>query len=569
MTDYRSKTYGCENGYNASKALVIVPHQDDEILVAGNMISYMSRYNTEIYVLYTTLGNLFFDEEVRVREAKNSLRILSDGRAHIILLGFPDLGKETSKDSKGREKSYGASGISDYAFEKWGEHCELCYENYRRLIKNVITEINPDIIIYTGIDTHCEHILLSVTVEDVVRELVSADLISNVQMLSKSAYPYSLKTCKDYKEYNNPSTVDPERFCGIGGAECIGRIYGWDERVRFVMDPSNRKILFKTRIFRALKQHVSQGCLVAARSCINSDDVFWEKRLDNIALKATFTASSNEDNLEALCDFRVYKLHNIYEYPLKMDKNIWRPQDGDEQKIITIKMDSSYDVKRLILYGDVFEGQNSESILEVTFIGKGEQSYYFRWYGAKLDINRLSLTSIHSIRIKIVECNTYVGLSEIEIYDQFYGCNRVGKTIKLTVNDSFVYHYFSEANTYINFGIYTWPYYDHVSYKLLNNKKSYMVGEKIYFDKMDGEIELVAYDTINGEIYDEIVISRYSMLKKINASVLDTVSALLTRCYVIRYRLFLYYSIVRWQIKEKGIIGIIKRVLTYRTGKQE
>ena len=57
-------------------ALVIVPHEDDEILVAGNLILRLLSERMSVYVAFSTYGDWKIDANVRVHEALSSLEYL-------------------------------------------------------------------------------------------------------------------------------------------------------------------------------------------------------------------------------------------------------------------------------------------------------------------------------------------------------------------------------------------------------------------------------------------------------------------------------------------------------------
>ena len=77
-----------EEFYN-KKILVIVPHQDDEINLAGSLILSLAR-KADIYVLYTTMGNYLFDSTVRRKEALEACKKLGVDSGLVIFLKYPD-----------------------------------------------------------------------------------------------------------------------------------------------------------------------------------------------------------------------------------------------------------------------------------------------------------------------------------------------------------------------------------------------------------------------------------------------------------------------------------------------
>lgn len=568
-----------QSDFKGKKMLVIVPHQDDEILVAGNMISFFSDHNAEIYVLYSTCGNIFFKEDIRIREAERSLSKLSGGKkVHILLLGFPDYGKDFSlydydekqcfADNSGRTRSYGANEIRDYSFIKENMHSAFTLRNYKELLRKVILDVYPDYIVYTGIDTHCEHTLLSLTVEEVVKKLVISGELKDTFMFCKSAYPYCLKGPSDYFEgYNNISTVRPESIIcerqSNHEAFCqIGRIYDWDDRVRFILDVSNRQALYKSRIFKALKEHTSQGCIVAAEACLNSDDVYFEKRIDNIALKAKIIVSSG--NGVVLNDFRVMEAKNIKKYPLDLENYVWKPSEEDEKRTIRIFLDKKYDIQRIVLYGDVFleEDSYAKSVLELIFYGEKEIRRLFDWNGKKASINDLNLHDISCVDLRVLkmERGKKFGISEIEIFENERKGGLLNDFIKILINGDFVYEYVSDFDLPLTYDIYKYSDCD-VEIKIEGECNSYIEGNNIFLDQRDQIIQLVAYCKSDNNIFDKVIIRKKTIKEKIKYLWEIAFTKIVIRVNYIVHMWYLYYHIVLWQISNKGIIGITKRVI--------
>ena len=71
------------------KALVISPHPDDEINIAGQFIDILRDNSYEIVVLYTTNGDSSLDfGNRRICEALEALRVLNVQESNVIFLGY-------------------------------------------------------------------------------------------------------------------------------------------------------------------------------------------------------------------------------------------------------------------------------------------------------------------------------------------------------------------------------------------------------------------------------------------------------------------------------------------------
>ena len=70
------------------KALVLAPHPDDEINIAGSTIINLIRAGVEVFVAYSTNGDFNVPADIRAAEAVKALSILGVERDHIIWLGY-------------------------------------------------------------------------------------------------------------------------------------------------------------------------------------------------------------------------------------------------------------------------------------------------------------------------------------------------------------------------------------------------------------------------------------------------------------------------------------------------
>ena len=76
--------------YDNKKILILAPHPDDEINIAGSVIHNFASKGAEVFVLYSTNGDYEWPAEIRFGEAIDSLRILGVKKTNIIFLGYGD-----------------------------------------------------------------------------------------------------------------------------------------------------------------------------------------------------------------------------------------------------------------------------------------------------------------------------------------------------------------------------------------------------------------------------------------------------------------------------------------------
>lgn len=116
------------------KVLVLVPHQDDEINVAGNTIKNFNDLGAEVHVCYSTNGDYVLPAEVRIGEAVAALKVLGCLKENIHFLGYADSLNNNKQEhifyskekvavsTSGNKETYAALGYNDYSFQYQGKH---------------------------------------------------------------------------------------------------------------------------------------------------------------------------------------------------------------------------------------------------------------------------------------------------------------------------------------------------------------------------------------------------------------------------------------------------------------
>ena len=89
MNDFYNNSFYNQK-YSGIKVLVLVPHEDDEINLAGSMIVNFINLGAEVYVCFSTNGDYQISAEVRLKEAANSLVVLGCKKENIFFLGYGD-----------------------------------------------------------------------------------------------------------------------------------------------------------------------------------------------------------------------------------------------------------------------------------------------------------------------------------------------------------------------------------------------------------------------------------------------------------------------------------------------
>ncbi|MBF1767865.1 MAG: PIG-L family deacetylase, partial [Veillonella sp.] len=117
-----TSTFKYREFFNGDTVMVIVPHEDDEINVAGATIYGAIKEGLHVSLVYVTNGDFQYKADIRYKEVTRMASIMNLPMENIHFLGFPDnSGKEllANRDTiftnhAGFNETHGAYGIKDY-----------------------------------------------------------------------------------------------------------------------------------------------------------------------------------------------------------------------------------------------------------------------------------------------------------------------------------------------------------------------------------------------------------------------------------------------------------------------
>ena len=368
--------------------LIFVPHQDDEIAVAGALIWKMRKQGKEVYVCYATNGDYEIDADIRYREAREALKVLGVDESHIIMLGYPDTSNEEGKkhlfyfdenipihSKAGYEETYGGNLFKDYAWKKNGKHHAYIKENYKNDVKQVITDIMPDFLICVDMDHHVDHRMLSLVFEQAMGEVLKEMPCYCPKIWKAFAYGTNFSGERDYWEVNLKETQFPHTRLLDNKGRMDNPFYDWNKRIRFPVDEELYAFPIEGgKLYQALEKHVSQKAILFAETKINCDEVYWERRTDNLLLHADITASSGKASY--LNDFMLFDCREIHEVEYLKMNGMWRPDKEDREKKVSIEFSKETAVQKLSFWG---KGKNVWIIVNME--GTKKSLYIRKWLG--------------------------------------------------------------------------------------------------------------------------------------------------------------------------------------------
>lgn len=320
-------------------ALIIVPHQDDETNLAGNIIDVIkSKY--ELYVLYSSLDTDKRRGNVRKHEAINACAVWGIPESNIIFLNYPD--------------------TVNSAGEHWyqNDSQSVCDD-----IKSYILRIRPAIIFATDFDYHSDHRMLSLAFDKAIGQILKDNHEYTPLVLKGFCYETAFYSEEDYKA-SDPG-VSVSNITPLSNPS-----YEWEKRISIHSDES-AGVIWRRKAFMALAKHKSQYAILHARSVINADNVFWIRRTDNLLLKASLVSSVND--VEKIRDFVVLDTDDIISRdPRKIsyDKSISRFVKGD---FIRAEWGQAVYVDRILLHGSI--NQNEAMRINIIVMVNGEKEY--------------------------------------------------------------------------------------------------------------------------------------------------------------------------------------------------
>lgn len=279
-------------GADFGSIMIIVPHQDDEILMAAGIIEQAVSCGLDITVVMVTNGDYDYPHvetgRKRLSESIRALEILGMRRDQFILLGYADTGMPEEDSflarlykcedgdriftSRCTDHTYGLEDQAEYHFLKTGEHALYTRNNCKGDIRDVILEYKPDHIFTTSEeDSHGDHSGLFWFVKEILGELKETGYAPHL-------YSGVVHSCAGDDVWPH-RTEDITGFGCPDGFENSGCLK-WDERIIFEVPDSMRTAdLKENRKAAALAEHVTAlkpDAVDFLYSFIKSEELFWE-----------------------------------------------------------------------------------------------------------------------------------------------------------------------------------------------------------------------------------------------------------------------------------------------------
>lgn len=535
---------------DGKRIMILVPHQDDEIILCGSFMTRLVELQYQIFVVFMTNGD--YEENigsVRLQEALAIMRLYRIPEEQVIFMGYaneydasgPHIYNapegETVFSQFGNGQTYGLPHHPEYYYQKTGRHHAYRRENLIADLYDILSEIMPDIIFATDTEIHPDHKANSLFLDEVLGRCFREISTFRPIVLKKPEYNSGWFGKRDYSVFNNAQAeYNRSRvYVNCQTAQFSNPYIRWEDRLRLPIDENARALCVEDNIvFQALKIYDSQNAIDHFDMLLNSDVVFWRRRTDSLTYDADITVSSG--SAFYLNDFKIVDSTDIKRKCVdewKADASIWKPLLSDKTPTITVELKEESLISEVVIYQEfcpVSEVLESDLILdgqETITVGRLEKRKPTNIY--------FSPRRVKKIEYVIRKCSKETevpGITEIEVYPVR---PKQIKYIKIMLNDNFIYDYFVEKELHGKLEIY--QIYDDASADIAADLSDYhinitdMAGNSInnnihirnehLYGIPKNTIKICVTNKHNKNICDEIIVYKRRHKKNKNKMFLD------------------------------------------------
>ena len=454
--------------FDNKNVMIIVPHQDDDINLAGGLIEQYTQRGSEVSVVFSTNGDANIEADLRAAEVVSVLTPLGVKKENIYYLGFGDQWKSQTFGDTTIPHIYNSPDpdlvwTSDYgATTTYGTQTIPCYlelpytrNNYLHSFEAIIQDIMPDTIFAVDFDTHIDHKATDLFFEEALCNVLKSHLDYHPTVYKGFCYGTAWEAVSDFHDgLNLLSTAKPDD--STWSQTAFG--YDWEKRVRFPVSSTNlNPVLFNNSVYRSFDHYDSQFAYTKAGAVLNGDKVFWERRTDSLLYHAEITVNDAETTL--LNDFKLKDFSDISSTP-ETGSRVAFLHDGSVQ----VSIGNTVAANCIYLYDNP---SNTDNILEgyITFDDGSTTTFgELNKNGSATVISFPEKQIQHFEVVATKKEGDFAGLSEIELYDDTPDLQKT-ETYLMAVDqyDNFVYDYITEEDAPAEFRLYRFPHAEQVN----------------------------------------------------------------------------------------------------------
>ena len=446
--------------------LFIVPHQDDDVALAGGVAEQYVHAGSNVSIVFVTNGDSDDLQERRAREALASTAIMGVAPENIFYLGFGDgwQGMDFGDAHIGHiYNSPDASVVWTSSIgnqETQNTSCIPCYqsvpytrENYANSIKALILDLRPDVIYATDYDAHPDHRATSLFFEEAMCQILRENETYRPMVFKGYCYRTVWYSFYDFADsLNLISTVEPPQR----DTEVDMPQYPWAERVRLpLLSTGLHRLLTKTSVYAQLREYPSQGATSQTGAIANGDRVYWQRNTNSLLYHADFLVGQTP--APKLNDFKLMDSANIQSGTA--DSGIV-PIDAP----VVITLPSPMDIRVLALYDDP---RAENQILAGCILLSDGTKVAFDALNNNGSATYIPLpdSTTASLTLQITQWEGTPGLTEVEAYatDVTAPAEKPAYFLFVDEQDNFVYDYYVNDVSQ-SFSLYTYPHNALVDY---------------------------------------------------------------------------------------------------------
>lgn len=453
---YADVDLGKEKMFAGQKAMLIVPHQDDDINVLGGVMEEYVKYGSELYVVFVTNGDAYNIGQTRMEEAVRVGAFIGIPEENVIFLGYGD---QWADGPHIYNAEPGALMTSHVGYtQTYGTPDHPAYHDGRSYtidhlledMEAVILEYRPDVIFCSDYDAHIDHKAVSMLFEKAMGTILKEKDGYYPVVFKGFAYNTAWYGRRDFYADNILSTGNLFQESAVWQIEN----YRWEDRVRLPVKASAlSRSLFSSEIFQSLAIYESQFASERAEGIINGDRVFWERDTTSVCSRAQITVSSGSGS--CLNDFMLLENRELTDSGHLPYDGVWIPEENDSEKCAEVILEERSDLYSIVLYDHPSSEQNVLRA-EITFDdGMVVETDALCRTGAGTEVV-VNKENVGSFSVRLIDTEgDQAGLTEIEAF-----CNPRdggGKLIKLMdAEGNFVYDYLIPSCGCVEFDVYAY-----------------------------------------------------------------------------------------------------------------
>ncbi len=266
-----------ERNWGKDSLMVIIPHPDDEINIAGVLIRNYLLLRKKVYIVFSTNFDAYGIEEAkqRYKEMDSLYRNIGIPEDNIFFLGFPSrtyIVDETKKyyEVNGTQCTYNMYSSSNTTIYK--NVVKDTEEQLADRITALVNLLRPDVIVCVDEDSNLDHKYLSAAFDESIYGIDSIDQRYKPTILKGFSYAPAWMGYRDYYE-----TLTIRMSVLNENNSSNTKKYNWEERIRipYINNIDLGYSLRSTFFYKLLAFYSSQNALSHANQLLNSDEVFW------------------------------------------------------------------------------------------------------------------------------------------------------------------------------------------------------------------------------------------------------------------------------------------------------